>query len=164
MNTVFLRTCSGQPWSCCVVLQPQAGDGDHLTKELLTQQMQSSLVPGLAAVKARIEAELRQRIGGDVDLDSIPDLVHLGYVDDYYASFEWSDGGLLHAHMAFWIVGSPRIYKIAVPKEHGDHVVEISAGCDTDVVLPEVEAASRMASFWDRVVTEYNVAKALKRG
>ena len=67
----------------------------------------------------------------------------------------------MHSHMAFWIVGSPRIDKIAVPKECDDHVVEISACSELDVVLPEVEAASRMASFWDRVVTEYNVAKAL---
>ena len=28
-------------------------------------------------------------------------------------------------------------------------------------VLPQVEAAGRMASFWDRALTEFNVAKAL---
>ena len=43
----------------------------HSTKELLTQQMQSSLVPGIATVKARIEAELRQRMGEDVELGGI---------------------------------------------------------------------------------------------
>ena len=39
--------------------------------------------------------------------------------------------------------------------------MEIAAECDSTVVLPQTEAASLMASFWDRAITEFNVAKAL---
>lgn len=118
-------------------------------------------MPGKDEVKRRLQTALRERLGQEVDIDSLPDLVFMGHVDDFYASFEWSSGGMLHAHMAFWIVGSPRIDKVIVPKEQGDQVVEITATCDTDVVLPQTEAANLMACFWDRVIAEFNVAKAL---
>ena len=29
-------------------------------------------------------------------------------------SFEWSSGAMLHAYMAFWVIGAPRIDKIEV--------------------------------------------------
>jgi len=97
--------------------------------------------------------------------------VHLGMVDDFYASFEWSDGGILHAHIAFWIVGSPRIDKIQIPKEIDnddddaddlDDVVEIDVTAEDKTVLTHDQAASLLASFWDPVLTEYNVAKAAR--
>ncbi len=90
-------------WYCALKLEMAV----HLTKELLTRQMQLESVPGLAAVKERIQAELETRLGGAIEVEDIPELQHLGYVDDYYASFEWSDGGLFHAHVAFWVVGDP---------------------------------------------------------
>ena len=144
-------------WYCSLKLEIAV----HLTKVLLTQQMQSPIVPGLDAVKARIESDLRAKLAVDVRFENIPDLAHLGFVDAFYASFEWSSGGMLHAHMAFWIVGSPRIDKVIVPKEQDDNVVEITAACDKDIVCPQTEAATRMASFWDRAYTEFNVGKAL---
>ena len=68
------------------------------------------------------------RLGVDVDVDEAPDLKIFGDVDDYYAAFEWSEGGMIHAHMAFWIVGAPRIDKIDVPRLTTDTaVVEIGA-------------------------------------
>ena len=94
-------------WYCGLKLEMSV----HLTKDLLTQQMQSSAVPGLDAVKNRVEAGLKAKLGSDVNLDQIPDLVHLGHVDDFYASFEWSSGGLVHAHMAYlfrlWLLSIP---------------------------------------------------------
>ena len=69
---------------------------------------------------------------------------------------------MLHAHMAFWIVGSPRIDHIVVPKQMDESTYEITAQWETDVVVPQTEAANRMASFWDRVFCEFNVAKAMK--
>ncbi len=94
-------------------------------------------------------------------MEDIPELQHLGYVDDYYASFEWSDGGLFHAHMAFWVVGAPRIDKVTLARPSVHAGTEIEVQLEDNLVLPEAEAAGRMASFWDRVITEYNVAKAL---
>ena len=60
--------------------------------------------------------ELRQRLGEEVDVEELPDLLKFGHVDDEYVTFEWSAGGMVHVHMAFWIVGAPRIDKIEVPR------------------------------------------------
>ena len=146
-------------WYCSLKLEMAV----LLTKQLLTQQMRSEQIPGHAAVQARIANEVRARLGLPVDVEfECDDLSYMGHVDDYYASFEWSSGGMLHAHMAFWIVGSPRIDKVVVPKELHGNVVEIMPQCeDSEFVLPQTEAASRMASCYDRVYTEWNVAKAL---
>ena len=61
-------------------------------------------------------------------MDEAPDLQFFGRVDDYHATFEWSEGGMIHAHMAFWVVGAPRIDKIDVPRLTKDTaVVEIES-------------------------------------
>ena len=70
--------------------------------------------------QAKLAGELRNRMGVDVLVEEIPDLRLFGCVDDHYASFEWSEGGMLHAHIAFWVVGAPRIDKIEVPREKED--------------------------------------------
>ena len=98
-------------------------------------------MPGKDAVKRRLQTALRERLGQEVDIDSLPDLVFMGHVDDFYASFEWSSGGMLHAHMAFWIVGSPRIDKVITPKERDDGTVVVEPELDTDVQLTQTEAA-----------------------
>ena len=123
--------------------------------------MQSPLVPGLDKRQERIEAELVRKLGDAIKLDETPDLVHMGLVDEFYASFEWSDGGILHAHIAFWMIGAPRIDKIQVPREKEENVVEIDVDADESTALANDEAANLLGSFWDRVLTEFNVAKAL---
>ena len=80
-------------------------------------------------------------------------------MDDFYASLEWSAGGLIHAHIAFGIVGAPRIDKVVVPAESKAGVVEVDATAADAIVLPQEQAANVMASFWDRVISEFNVAK-----
>ena len=105
-------------------------------------------------------------MGVEMLVDDIPDLQYFGHVDDEYASFEWSEGGMIHVHIAFWIVGAPRIDKIEVPREKGDDGttktwVEIDVVPDGAVVVPESAAADRLATFWDRSFTEFNVAKAM---
>ena len=35
-------------------------------------------------------------------------------MDDHWATYEWSEGGLIHLHIAFWIVGSPRIDVVTI--------------------------------------------------
>ena len=74
---------------------------------------------------------------------------------------EWSEGGILHAHIAFWMVGAPRIDKIQVPREKEENVVEIDVDADENTAIANDEAANLLGSFWDRVLTEFNVAKAL---
>ena len=137
-----------------------------LTKALLTEQMRSAEVPGLEEAKAKLAEELRSRLGVDLDVDEIPDMAKFGHVDDEYVSFEWSSGGMVHVHMAFWVVGAPRIDKIEVPQEKEDEHegkawVEIDVVPEGVTVVPQSEAADRLAAFWDRGFTEFNVAKAM---
>ena len=69
-------------------------------------------------------------------MEELTDLQHFGSVDDFYASFEWSNGGLVHVHIALWIVGSPRIDKVLVPKEHDE---EDSEGAYVEIAVPSME-------------------------
>ena len=99
-------------------------------------------------------------------MEELPVLLKFGHVDDEYVTFEWSAGGMVHVHMAFWIVGAPRIDKIEVPREKrdekGDNAwMEIEYVPEGVTVVPESEAADRLAAYWDRGVTEFNVAKAI---
>ena len=133
-----------------------------LTRALLTEQLRSADVPGQDAAKYKLASDLTARLGVDVDVDEAPDLQFFGRVDDYYATFEWSEGGMIHAHMAFWIVGAPRIDKIDVPRLTTDTaVVEIDSAPPGAQVVAEVDAADRLAAFWDRAYTEFNVAKTV---
>ena len=105
---------------------------------------------------------LHAKVGPGIDAHELPDVQHLGTVDDFYASFEWSDGGLVHVHIALWIVGAPRIDKVVVPKEDLDEgYVEIEVPIEGDTVLPQEQAASLMSAFWERGYTECNLAKAI---
>ena len=100
-------------WYCAVKLEMAT----HLTAALLTEQLQSDSVPGQADALRKIQAELGSRMGEDITLGGNPDLRHFGQVDDWYVTYEWSEGGIIHAHMAFRVVGAPRIDKIEVPRE-----------------------------------------------
>ena len=100
-------------WYCAVKLEMATA----LTAALLTVQLQSDDVPGLADAQQKLEAELVSRTGLAISVDNAPDVRHFGEVDDWYATYEWSDGGIIHAHMAFWVVGAPRIDKVEVPRE-----------------------------------------------
>ena len=95
---------AGVEWYCSLKLEMAV----HLVKQILTDAMQSPSVPGLADIKARMKAELERKLGETVDVDELPDLLHMGCADDFYASFEWSDGSILHVHICFWMVGAPQ--------------------------------------------------------
>ena len=70
-------------------------------------------------------------------------------MEDFWATFEWSPGGMLHAHIAFWMVGAPRLDKIIVPKEKGDNIIEVRLANEDDIEpKPTQEAANLLASFW----------------
>ena len=76
-----------------------------LTAALLTEQLQSDDVPGRGDAQQKIEAQLRSRMGCDISVADIPELRHFGQVDDSYTTFEWGEGGIIHVHMAVWVVG-----------------------------------------------------------
>lgn len=92
----------------------------------------------------------------------IPDLHKFGHVDDYRLSYEWSKGGVIHAHIAPWIVGSPRIDLNNVPREVSKGVIEVEIDSEDVRVVEHKQDATHMASFWDRTITEFNVANADK--
>ena len=146
-------------WYCAVKLEMATA----LTAALLTEQLQSDDVPGRGDAQQKIEAALGSRMGLDISVTDIPDLRHSGHVDDSCTSFEWSEGGMIHAHMAVWVVGAPRIVKIEAARERGGGSggVEIETPLPGQDAVPQAEAENRLAAFWDRAYTEYNVAKAL---
>ena len=147
-------------WYCSLKLEMMV----HLAKEIITEMLQSSTVPGMQEGIAILEEELRQKVGIEVCVEDLPDLQQYGRVDDFYASLEWSAGGLVHVHIAYWIVGAPRIDKVVVPRQSEAGVFEVDVTAADAVVLPHERAANVMSTFWDGVICEFNVAKHEKEG
>ena len=154
-----MRDPGAVAWYCAVKLELAVA----LTAALLTEQLQSDAVPGRDEARDKLAEELGVRLGVDVSVDDIPDVRHFGQVDDSYVSYEWSEGGMIHVHMAFWVVGAPRIDKIEVPREQlgNPGCMQIDVPLPGQHVVPQAEAADRLATFWDRAYTEFNVAKAI---
>ena len=75
-------------WYCAVKLELAI----RLTAALLTEQLQSDDVPGRGDALLKIEAQLRSRMSLDISVADIPDLLHLGEVDDSYTTFEVERG------------------------------------------------------------------------
>ncbi len=73
-------------WYCTLKLEMAV----HLAKEIITRMLQSDIVPGKEDAMSRLGAELQQKLGLEVSVDDLPDLQYYGYVDDFYASLEWS--------------------------------------------------------------------------
>ncbi len=75
---------------------------------------------------------------------------------------------MVHIHVAFWIVGSPRIDTVLFADPSVSDDIEEVVGCpaveiplvDADTVALENSAAAcALRAFWDRVYTEWNVVK-----
>jgi hypothetical protein len=89
----------------------------HLAVAILTVSLQGDVVPGRLAAAAALEQELTAACpDGDVEsfATSIP--CNQGHVDDWWCTFEWSGGGIVHIHLALYTVGSPRIDKVLTDK------------------------------------------------
>ena len=105
MRQAFYRLSVDNPgcvqWYCSLKLEMAL----HLVVDLVSRQLQSADVPGLELTKERVRKNLQEKVGTSVFVDdmSFPDLKHFGQVDDYWLSYEWSDGGIIHAHIALWI-------------------------------------------------------------
>ena len=85
---LVVRDPGAVAWYCAVKLEMAVA----LTAALLTQQLQSDDVPGLADAQRKIEAELVSRTGLAISVDGALDVRHFGQVDESYATFEWSEG------------------------------------------------------------------------
>ena len=167
MKECFYRLAVANPgavtWYCGRKLEMAVA----LTRALLTQQLQipekpdPQLVPapGGEAAKDFLQDQLRKSLG-DVTVDELHGCgKDWARVDDSYASFEWSGGGMVHVHIALWICGAPRIDKVHVPRDVGGDVEEEHVLPDGAVELDQGVAANRLAAFFDRAYTEWNVLK-----
>ena len=154
-------------WYCAARLEATV----KLACAVIGRQVQSEFVPGATTSREAIRQELAACLGEDVDKDSIATEGNFGEVDDYYATFEWSAGGMVHVHVSFWIVGSPRIDKVVIGQcgceaDKGmagngvtPEVKETVWAEDTDVTMRDGEAARALGKFFERIYTEWNVAK-----
>ena len=66
-----------------------------------------------------------------------------------------------------WIVGAPRIDKVEIPRDATTEGADQSLTVCVDITpsdavpLAQADAANLLAGFWDRVYTEFNIAKHL---
>ena len=166
MKQLFYKLAHANPgvvaWYCALKLEM----GVALTRNLVTQQLQGSAVPGKAEAldfsrKVRVESALRAGLAQeDFSLDDVQLQADYGRVDESYATFEWSGGGMVHVHIALWISGSPRIDKVLIPSSKADAAIELHLDAEDRVELEQGDAANRLATFFDRAYTEYSIAKA----
>ena len=80
-------------------------------------------------------------------------------VDDWYASFEWGAGGIVHVHCVFWVKGAPRVDCVIRPDEDGNLPNDLSEAHAAHAPVLEEDVAGIFASFHDRVYTEWNAKK-----
>ncbi|CAK0867486.1 unnamed protein product [Prorocentrum cordatum] len=131
LHATLLKACPSSDAAvarhCAVKLEMATA----LTDALLTDD-----APGRADAQQKVEAELAPRTGVDISVDDIPDLSHFG------------QGGINHAHMAFWVIGAPRIDMVEAPREPapGSAGVEIEAPLSGQHAVPQAQAADRSAS------------------
>ena len=160
MRKAFYELALANPgavaWYCGLKLEMAIG----LLQAVLTKVTQDSDTPGLSEISSRVAEHIRQHAGVSCDVDV--DVEELGRVDDYYASIEWSAGGLVHAHIAIWMVGSPRIDRVVrlEERESANDPIRVDDPVDGEVAMVNEDAAALLGQFWERIYTEYNVAKA----
>ena len=162
MRECFYKLAVANPgavtWYCALKLEMSV----YLVMALLTRQLQGDCVPGRTAcmetLQQTMDDELRGRGGDGIQVVEL-DCLGWGRVDDFWSSFEWSAGGMVHGHIAYWIKGAPRIDKVVVPDAITGSVDDTVLDFDGQVSLEQGLAAERLASFFDRAYTEYNISK-----
>ena len=155
MKQLFYRLAHANPgvvaWYCALKLEM----GVALTRNLLTRQLQGSTVPGKTAAlhlnrKVRAESAVRSGLAAeDFQLDDFQLDDDYGRVDESFATYEWSAGGMVHVHIALWISGSPRIAKVSISSSKTDAAKELHLDTEDRVELEHGEAANRLATFFD---------------
>jgi hypothetical protein len=149
-------------WYCALRLEMSV----RLVAALLTQSMQQAADCG--TYKDTLRKELQRYLGDTFDETSFQASFRaMGRVDDFWASFEWSSGGMVHVHVAFWITGSPRVDKVVAQSPHGatpddgdrNGGHEILLDDDGHAVLTDAQCANLMASFYDPAYTEWHLGK-----
>ena len=73
----------------------------------------------------------------DFQLNAVQLDADYGRVDESYATFEWSAGGMVHVHIVLWISGSPRIDKVITPSSTAQTVAELHLDVEDRVELEQ---------------------------
>ena len=132
----------------------------HMAVELLSNRAMSEQVPSKKEAMAAVQRELASELGDDstsfkeLELDE-----DWGRVDDWWACYERSGGGLLHVHVCLWIQGALRIDKVKTGVATGA-VEETPWSEDGQVDLSGDAAAKALNSFFERLYTEWNLKKS----
>ena len=146
-------------WYCAVRLE--------LMLEMYVAVMSKQL--GAEGVKGFKPDQLSDAVGKELFRNDATKELHLdalyveeyGQVHDYYASFEWSSGGMVHIHIALWIAGSPRIDQVVSDRTTAaKHVHCHDVDFAEKITLDEKTASNVLATFFDRAYTEWNGLKA----
>ena len=163
----YYKLAVGNPgavaWYCALRLEMMV----KAACALVSLQLQSDRIPGKEGAAVSLEQELRRQFRDeDGDADVVDDVsvevpADWGRVDDYWASFEWSAGGMVHVHVALWIVGSPRIDGVYTCDEKAseEEVMEKLGGDVGDVHLDDESAARVLSRFFNRLYTEWHIGK-----
>ena len=121
-------------WYCAMKLEMAVA----LTKALLTEQMRSGDVPGRDEAKAKLAQNLGAHLGVEVGVDDLSDLRFSGHVDDEYATFERTEGGMIHA-LDFY----------------GIKYLGAEAAAPSDLISKLEASGKLVAMFRGRVLPEY---------
>ena len=149
-------------WYCALKLEM----GHALLRATISKQMRSDVVPGKKAWKDEL-VEILSEEGMSFEVGGMADYIDaVGVCDDDWTVFEWSAGGMIHAHSAKWIVGS---YRLEMQDEEEAEEAEEGDGGDSDVdngseeddLLSRVppEQADRLCKFYRRLYSEWNPKK-----
>ena len=100
----------------------------------MNKAIQSKEIPNLDLAKSVLKRQMAESLGtGDVRFE-IHQPENWGTIDDYWATYEWSEGGLIHLHIGLWMVGSPRIDVVKIApasdaSEDGEDLEENGKTC-----------------------------------
>jgi len=131
----------------------------HMAVELLSNQAMSEQVPPKKEAMAAVQRELASELGDDsTSFNELQLDADWGRVDEWWACYEWSGGGLVHVHVCLWIKGAPRIDKVKTGVVTGA-VEETLWTEDGQVDLSGDAAAKASNSFFERLYTEWNLKK-----
>ncbi len=131
------------------------GDGegeDRSAEDKARRKMQEAIdnpaiVEWYCSLKLELMLHLARRVLDAVDEDGG------GNKDDYWASYEWGAGGIVHLHVLLWKSGSKRIEKVVRPDACGNVPMH-----EDDAIL-ETEAANLLGEYYTPHISEMNADK-----
>ena len=98
-----VRNPGAVAWYCAVKLEMATA----VAATLLADRLQSGGVCGRGGTQQQVQAELGARMGLDISAVDSRGLRHVGRVDDWCATVELCEGGIIRACMAVWVAGAP---------------------------------------------------------